>query len=142
MGTKRIVGRATASQIASASAASCLFVCTYGLTNCGAISFTVCPSACSFLAQYWALAHASHPNQTRGEAGDERQCLLALERPPKPNIALFVDTLCLHDVFCQVNPNPHKLHIGRSFQWVGYIAFPLWHCGAISERGDHSISRR
>jgi hypothetical protein len=34
-------GRPTASQIASASRASFLFVFTYGLTNCGAISFTV-----------------------------------------------------------------------------------------------------
>jgi hypothetical protein len=34
-------GRPTASQIASASRASFLFVFTYGFTNCGAISFTV-----------------------------------------------------------------------------------------------------
>ena len=38
-GTKRMLGRATASQIASASAASFLLVLTYGLTNWGAISF-------------------------------------------------------------------------------------------------------
>jgi hypothetical protein len=35
IGTKRILGCATASQIASASAASFLLVLTYGLTNCG-----------------------------------------------------------------------------------------------------------
>ena len=51
MGTKRMVGRVTASQIASASAASFFMVFTYGLTNCGAMSFTVCPSAESLRAQ-------------------------------------------------------------------------------------------
>jgi hypothetical protein len=48
-GTKRIFGRATASQIASA--ASFLFVFTYGLTNCGAISRSVCPMAWRLRAQ-------------------------------------------------------------------------------------------
>ena len=37
----RGVSLATASQIASASAASFLWVLTYGLTNCGAMSLTV-----------------------------------------------------------------------------------------------------
>ena len=38
IGTNLMFGRATASQIASASLASFLLVFTYGLTNCGAIS--------------------------------------------------------------------------------------------------------
>jgi hypothetical protein len=46
-GTKRIVGRLIASHSASASAASFLPRLTYGLTSCGAISFTVCPNDCS-----------------------------------------------------------------------------------------------
>jgi hypothetical protein len=45
IGTNRMRGRVTASQIASASAASVLFAFTYGFTNCGAISRTACPSA-------------------------------------------------------------------------------------------------
>ncbi len=48
-GTSRMFGRATASQIASAS--SLLFVFTYRLTNCGAISRTVCPKPSNFRAQ-------------------------------------------------------------------------------------------
>jgi hypothetical protein len=50
--TKRMLGRDTASQIASASAASFLLAFTYGLTNWGAIKRTVCPNPCSFLAQW------------------------------------------------------------------------------------------
>ena len=41
VGTKRIVGRLTASQMASAAFASFLLDLTYGFTNCGAISRTV-----------------------------------------------------------------------------------------------------
>jgi phage/plasmid-like protein (TIGR03299 family) len=51
IGTKRMLGRLTASQIASASAASFLFVFTYGFTNCGAISRTVCPKRSSMRPQ-------------------------------------------------------------------------------------------
>lgn len=51
MATKRMFGRPTASQIAPASAASCLLVFTYGLTYCGAISLTVWPSPYSLRAQ-------------------------------------------------------------------------------------------
>ena len=40
MGTKRMVGRPTASQIASASAASVLFRFTYGFAYCGGINRT------------------------------------------------------------------------------------------------------
>jgi hypothetical protein len=47
---RRMLGRATASQIASASLASFLWLFfTYGFSNRGAISFTVC--LCNFLAQ-------------------------------------------------------------------------------------------
>ncbi|SUJ13143.1 Uncharacterised protein [Sphingomonas paucimobilis] len=49
--TKRIVGRVTASQIASASAASFLPRLTYGFTYCAGISFTSCPSKTSSRAQ-------------------------------------------------------------------------------------------
>src|SRR5262245_12505210 len=44
-GTKRMVVRVTASAIASASRLSFLFDLTYGLTNCGAMSFTSWPYA-------------------------------------------------------------------------------------------------
>ena len=64
--TKRMFGRLTASQIASASAASFLLVFTYGFTNCGAISLTVCPRPCSLLAQKWALPQASMPIRQGG----------------------------------------------------------------------------
>ena len=47
----RMVGRISASQIASASVASFLFVLTKGCTYCGGISRTACPSARSSRAQ-------------------------------------------------------------------------------------------
>src|SRR5260221_5023827 len=50
-GTNRIVGRPTASQIASASAASCLLRLMYAFTECAGISRTSCPSAPSLRAQ-------------------------------------------------------------------------------------------
>jgi len=43
-GTKRMVGRVTASQIASASLASVFPRFTYGFTYAGGISRTSCPS--------------------------------------------------------------------------------------------------
>jgi len=43
IGTKRMLGRFTASQMASASVASVLCVFTEGFTKCGAIRRTVCP---------------------------------------------------------------------------------------------------
>ena len=50
-GTKRIVGRTTASQIASASAASCLLHLMYALTYCAGINRTSWPSARNSRAQ-------------------------------------------------------------------------------------------
>src|SRR5215813_1714149 len=50
-GTKRIVGRPTASQIASASAASCLLRLMYAFTYCAGISRTSWPSARNSRAQ-------------------------------------------------------------------------------------------
>src|SRR6476660_6723281 len=47
----RIVGRSTASQIASASAASCLLRLMYAFTYCAGISRTSCPSTPSSRAQ-------------------------------------------------------------------------------------------
>src|SRR5881398_190683 len=61
-----MVGRPTASQIASASAASFLLRFTYAFTYCAGISRTSCPSAPSSRAQYWAVAHASSPTTQRG----------------------------------------------------------------------------
>src|ERR1700676_505802 len=43
MGTKRILGRCTASAMASASRKSLLLVCTYGFTYCAGINRTSCP---------------------------------------------------------------------------------------------------
>ena len=54
IGTKRIDGLPTASQIASASAASFFPLAPpfrYGATNWGAINLTVCPIALSLRAQ-------------------------------------------------------------------------------------------
>ena len=50
-GTNRMFGRPTASQIASASFRSFLLDLTYGVTNCGLINRTSCPSSESVLAQ-------------------------------------------------------------------------------------------
>ena len=50
-GQKCMLGRPTASQMASASFASFLLPFTYGLTNCGAIKRTSCPSLISSRAQ-------------------------------------------------------------------------------------------
>jgi hypothetical protein len=46
IGTQRILGQLIASQIAYASAASFLFVWTYGFTYCGAISRSVAVRGC------------------------------------------------------------------------------------------------
>jgi hypothetical protein len=54
-------GRATASQIASASLPSFLPLLRYGVTNFAAISFTVCPNEAKRRAHSWAPEHASMP---------------------------------------------------------------------------------
>src|SRR4051812_14904657 len=58
-GTKRMVGRQAASLIASASLRLFLPRLTKGLTYCGGISRTVCPSSCATRPQWWELPHAS-----------------------------------------------------------------------------------
>src|SRR5215470_11309640 len=59
-------GLPTASQIASASAASVLFRFTYGLTYCGGISRTEWPRRDSSRAQWCAAEHASIPTKDPG----------------------------------------------------------------------------
>jgi hypothetical protein len=66
MGTKRRVGRVTASQIASASRVSFFGDLTYALTNGGAISRTSWPCSRKHRAQSWALPHASIPMRSGG----------------------------------------------------------------------------
>src|SRR5215218_7165891 len=61
-----MVGRTTASQIASASAASVLFVLTKGFTYWGGISRTSWPRACSSRAQWCAPGQASMPIRQGG----------------------------------------------------------------------------
>ena len=60
-GTNRMLGRWTASQQPSASAASCLLVLTYGFTYCAGMSRTSWPSSFSSRAQWCAPPHASIP---------------------------------------------------------------------------------
>jgi hypothetical protein len=67
-GTKRMLGRCTASQIASASLPSFLLPRTKGFTNCGLMIRTTCPARSNSLAQWKALAQASMPIVQRGSA--------------------------------------------------------------------------
>jgi hypothetical protein len=61
-------GRATASQIASASLPSFLPLLRCGVTNFAAMSFTVSPKAEKPRAHSWALEQASMPSGTVGAA--------------------------------------------------------------------------
>src|SRR5215470_4380556 len=70
IGTKRMVGRVTASAMASASRLSFLFDLTYGFTNGGAMRFTSWPYARKRLAQSCAPPQASRPNRPRGQLRD------------------------------------------------------------------------
>ena len=65
-GTKRMVGRPTASQMASASFRSFLFDFTYGVTNWGLIRRTWWPRSVSTLAQKCAPFEASIPTKHGG----------------------------------------------------------------------------
>jgi hypothetical protein len=64
--TNRIVGRVTASAMASASRASFLFNFTNGLTNCAGMIRTVWPSSPSFRAIHCAPGQASMPIRAFG----------------------------------------------------------------------------
>jgi hypothetical protein len=81
---KRIEGRRTASQTASASAASCLLRFTQGLTQPGGISRTSCPNAAISRAQKCAVAHASIPTR-QGRQGSKKGCDLGTAQAPAHN---------------------------------------------------------
>jgi len=74
-GTKRMVGRWIASQIASASLPSFLPLLRYGATNRGATMRTVCPSAWKRRAHSCLEAERRYEQYKRGEVqaipGDE-----------------------------------------------------------------------
>jgi hypothetical protein len=77
-------GRPTASQIASASFASFLPRLRYGITNCAAISFTVCPSFVSSRLQWCELPHASIPIRHGGNCAKNSSTLARARHLDKP----------------------------------------------------------
>src|SRR5271166_5945204 len=112
-GTKRIVGRLIASQSASASAASFLPRLTYGLTSCGAISFTVCPNDCSSRAKWWLAPQASIAI-TVGASLEERHHLLAPQLLTQNRHFGGIHPVKLKNVFRRIHPNSANLFHGRS----------------------------
>jgi hypothetical protein len=87
-----MVGRRTASAIASASRKSFLFDLTKGFTYWAGISRTACPSAASCRPTWWAPQQASMPTRQGGRAAKRRSsCALdtfcrstMAPRPSKP----------------------------------------------------------
>ena len=106
-------GRATASQMASASAASFLFVFTYGLTNWGAISFDGVPEAFQLARPMVGTAACFHADQARRKIDKERGHLVTFELLLQDGLAAFVDHVDLEHVLCQVDANRRNLHDGR-----------------------------
>ena len=112
-GTKRMLGRDAASQIAAASVASFLPLLPsmrYGVTKFAAISRASSPSARSLRAQWCALEHASiatrQPARQLRAPGEE---LIALERACHYAPARCIHRVDLDHLLGQVNPYPRTI---------------------------------
>lgn len=75
------------------------------------------------------------------ELREEGQHLRALQLLPQYRPSRVIRPMHLEHVLCQINPNRRKLHLGRPFRSSGCQSPPLWHIDAVSEGGDHPISR-
>jgi hypothetical protein len=91
-------GLATASQIASASLPSFLPLLRYGVTNFGAISFTVWPHPLNRRAHSCAPEQASNPIKQGGSCPISSQSLL-LDKVRCSTTAPFELTPCREKVF-------------------------------------------
>ena len=54
-----------------------------------------------------------HTHQARRQVGEEGGYLVAPELFPQHRLALLIDPMHLHNVFCQIQPDCRNLHHGR-----------------------------
>jgi hypothetical protein len=140
-GTKRIDGRLTASQIASAPAVSFLLRLTQAFTYCGGIRRTSCPSALSSRAQSLRLLSAHqghlmsfaqgrrctglHANQTRRQASKKHQHLTPLQPLARYLQTRFIDAVNLKNALGQIQPNRCNLAHGWLLFMVTFDGHPF-----------------
>jgi hypothetical protein len=117
IGTKRMFGRPTASQIASASATSFLFAFTYGFTNCGAHQPYGVPEALERTARVVGTRARFHAcTARRGTAAGSPKIgpfapgAAACPVPPSPVHRLHAP----EKRFRQIDTDGRNIHGGRS----------------------------
>jgi hypothetical protein len=59
-----------------------------------------------------------HPDQARRKVREERQYLTALQLLPEHGCTVFVHTMHLEELRCDVYADSCNLHLGRSFRSV------------------------
>jgi len=106
--TKRMLGRLTASQIASASLASFFCDFTYGFTTCGAISPTVCLNRLN--ASIPETNSALQSNQAGFQSGKERRHLGSSQPLPHDHPARPVHSVRLKYLLGNIQSHSHDSH--------------------------------
>src|SRR4029077_9673751 len=111
--TKRMVGRRTASQIASASAASFLLRLTQPFTSFAGIRRTSWPSFVNSRAQWCDVAQASMPTKARRQSFEERYNLAAAKLLSDDDLLGRVNAVNL-ELLGDIQTNRGNLHVNGS----------------------------
>src|SRR2546427_1029807 len=144
IGTKRIVGRVTASAMPSASRLSFLFDLTYGFTNWGAMSFTSWPCSRKRLAQSCAPPQASMPMRTGGSFARKgiRSCLR--QALAQDDLAPLIHSHRVQHALCNVDPEDAHLWFpwARLLWLYGFTdrALIVAHCSRSAQGRVHFIT--
>ena len=119
-------GRATASQIASASLRSFLLVFTYGLTNCGAMSLHLVAQLDELARPVVRAAAGFHPDQAGRQVGKELQHLAALQLLAQHRFAALITPWTWNTLFARSIPTVVIFMADAPSRLSGRIALPLW----------------
>ena len=129
-------GCCTAVQIARASAASVLFVCTKGRMNFAWRSTTSCPSALILRAHQCALPQASNATAARRSLRQESNQFVAA-KPSIHDLARFnFDPKHLEHALRNIQSIRRSIHLGPSVPQVVSVETPLWHVDAVRSGGS------
>jgi hypothetical protein len=130
-GTKRIDGRATASQIASAGRV--VLVALHVRLD------ELRSHQANGVAQDLQLARpvvrartGLHTDQTGRKVGKKRSDLVAPQLLAKHDLAVRVHAVHLEHVLGQIEADCRNLHGGRSFRFEWLLTLPLWHVESLS----------
>src|SRR5690349_15597223 len=111
IGTKRMLGRATASQIASASATIVLVRLDVRLDELRGHQLYLVAQRLQLPRPMVRAAAGFHASQARRHIGEKRGYLIALELPLQHRLAPLIYAMHLDYVLCQIQPHRRNLHL-------------------------------